>query len=107
MHISTLNFTVVSSPKTKFSDAQILLEGWTGKKFSRNEADQIWVNITKHKWNVSQKLGRDIGFRIATIDFIDNFYRSDSDDKGLKKIGNKDSKVVTFLRGAFRRYFQL
>ena len=106
MNTSTLNFTIVSSPKTKFSDAQILLQEWTGKKFSRNEADSIWAKIANHKWTVSEKLGRDIGFRVATIDFIENFYQPETGVKQAENSTGKEMKIPAFLRNAVRFYFE-
>lgn len=106
MNTSTLNFTIVSSPKTKFSDAQILLQEWTGKKFSRNEADSVWAKIANHKWNVSEKLGRDVGFRVATIDFIENFYRPETELNLAENSTAKELKIPAFLRHAVRFYFE-
>lgn len=43
-----------------------------GAKFEADVAVDLWPKIIKHKWLLSEKLGRDVGMRTACIDFIDN-----------------------------------
>jgi SpoVK/Ycf46/Vps4 family AAA+-type ATPase len=51
----------------------------SGAKFDPKIATDIWPKILQHKWLLSEKLGRDVGFRVACIDFIEN------QDKALKE----------------------
>lgn len=44
----------------------------SGAKFEPDIAADLWPKILKHKWLLSEKLGRDVGFRIACIDFLEN-----------------------------------
>ena len=44
----------------------------SGAKFEPDIAADLWLKILKHKWLLSEKLGRDVGFRIACIDFLEN-----------------------------------
>jgi transitional endoplasmic reticulum ATPase len=44
----------------------------SGAKFEPEIAVDLWPKILKHKWLLSEKLGRDVGFRIACIDFLEN-----------------------------------
>lgn len=74
MTTSILNFTLIKSPETKYSDAQIFLQEFTGNNFSRKDAEDIWLKVIDHKWNISENLKRDVGLRVAAIDFIENFY---------------------------------
>ncbi|NJM53285.1 MAG: hypothetical protein HC846_07745 [Blastocatellia bacterium] len=106
MNTSILNFTIVNSPKTKFSDAQFLLQEFTGKKFSRNEAENVWSAVLNHKWNMSENLGRDVGFRVAAIDFIENFYQSNKEIKQRKDLSKGEIKIPQFLRKIVRFYFE-
>lgn len=103
MSISALNFNIIISPKTKFSDAQVLLREFTGKQFSRNEADTVWANVLSHKWNMGERLGRDVGLRVAATDFMENFYQS---NEGAKQTFRKKFKLPQFLRKAIRFYFE-
>jgi transitional endoplasmic reticulum ATPase len=44
----------------------------SGAKFEPDTASDLWAKILKHKWLLSEKLGRDAGFRTACIDFLEN-----------------------------------
>ena len=44
----------------------------SGAKFEPDIAADLWTKIMKHKWLLSEKLGRDVGFRTACIDFLEN-----------------------------------
>jgi transitional endoplasmic reticulum ATPase len=44
----------------------------SGAKFEPDIATDLWPKIMKHKWLLSEKLSRDVGFRIACIDFLEN-----------------------------------
>jgi len=45
----------------------------SGIKFEDGLAVDLWQKVMDHKWILSEKLGRDVGFRAACIDFLDNF----------------------------------
>jgi hypothetical protein len=53
---------------------QHFLAEFTGRKFSKTEAKIVWKKVVDHKWYVSERLQRDIGLRVAAVDFIENFY---------------------------------
>jgi len=44
----------------------------SGAKFEPDVAAELWAKILQHKWLLSEKLGRDVGYRIACIDFLEN-----------------------------------
>jgi transitional endoplasmic reticulum ATPase len=44
----------------------------SGAKFEPELAFELWPKILQHKWLLSEKLGRDVGLRIACIDFLEN-----------------------------------
>jgi len=46
----------------------------TGVKLGAREAQAIWPRILEHKWYISERLGRDIGLRVAAIDYFENIY---------------------------------
>lgn len=103
MNTSTLKFFIVESPKTKFSDEQVLLSQFTGKQFSRNEAEILFGKIINHKWNMSEKLNRDVGLRVATIDFMENFYqlRENAEGKSIIKKFLENKTLRNFIRFYF------
>lgn len=40
-----------------------------------DEAKKIWKKIEDHKWYLSERLGRDVGNRVAAVDYLENFYQ--------------------------------
>lgn len=44
----------------------------SGIKLDPDIAADLWPKILQHKWLLSEKLGRDVGLRIACIDFLEN-----------------------------------
>ena len=43
----------------------------SGVAFEPDIATDLWSKILKHKWLLSEKLGRDVGLRTACIDFLE------------------------------------
>jgi hypothetical protein len=43
-----------------------------GVSVSLAEARLVWPRILDHKWYVSERLGRDVGLRVAAIDYFEN-----------------------------------
>jgi transitional endoplasmic reticulum ATPase len=48
----------------------------SGAKFEPDVAADMWPKILKHKWVLSEKVGRDVGARIACIDFLENIQQA-------------------------------
>lgn len=44
----------------------------SGAKFESDIASDLWAKILQHKWLLSEKVGRDVGFRTACVDFLEN-----------------------------------
>jgi SpoVK/Ycf46/Vps4 family AAA+-type ATPase len=44
----------------------------SGMKFEPETASDLWAKILQHKWLLSEKVGRDVGFRTACVDFLEN-----------------------------------
>jgi len=44
----------------------------SGTRLDPDVAADLWPKIAKHKWLMSEKLRRDVGFRTACIDFLEN-----------------------------------
>ena len=43
-----------------------------GTRMEPEVAADLWPRIMQHKWLMSEKLGRDVGMRVACIDFLEN-----------------------------------
>ncbi len=44
----------------------------SGARLEPEVAEDLWPRILQHKWLMSEKLGRDVGLRVACIDFLEN-----------------------------------
>jgi hypothetical protein len=43
-----------------------------GVKLSESEARAAWPRILDHKWYLGERLGRDVGLRVAAVDYFEN-----------------------------------
>jgi len=65
----------------------------TGQNIEPEIAGGLWSKILRHKWFLSEKLGRDVGTKVACLDFMENVdlgHLDDHDAKGtqlLKELG--------------------
>ena len=66
MQTKILDPSELTDCSTKIFDA-------SGIRFEETIAADLWRKVMDHKWILSEKLGRDVGFRAACIDFLDNF----------------------------------
>lgn len=76
-----LDYTIEKITKKSSNNEQKILKKLTGKSLSEKEAGKIWTGVQDHKWYVSERLGRDVGFRVAALDFIENVYPAKSNSK--------------------------
>lgn len=44
----------------------------SGVKFEPEVAEELWTKMLQHKWFLSERLGRDVGTKVACLDFIEN-----------------------------------
>jgi hypothetical protein len=43
-----------------------------GVKLSAEEASAVWPLVLEHKWYMGERLGRDVGLRVAAADYFEN-----------------------------------
>jgi hypothetical protein len=77
-------------------EQKFLLE-YTGKHFPAREAEKIWLKVIDHKWFISEQLNRDIGLKVAAIDYVQNFY----EPKNNNNKNNFSRFLLKFFRTAF------
>ena len=53
-------------------DQKRVLKKLAGVKLSATEARSAWSRVLEHKWFLSERLGRDVGLRVAAIDYFEN-----------------------------------
>ena len=81
---------------------QALIKKHLNADFSKREAKYLWERIVEHKWFVGERLKRDIGFRVAAVDYFENFYEPVF--FGRRATGFKDS-LRQFFRIILRTEF--
>ncbi|MBS1794802.1 MAG: hypothetical protein JSS81_13160 [Acidobacteria bacterium] len=69
-----LDYVVEEVLKNTPSPEQLRLRKYLNRDFPQNEAKYLWGRIVDHKWYVGERLRRDVGFRVAAIDYFENFY---------------------------------
>lgn len=45
-----------------------------GVELSAAEARAVWPSVLEHKWYLGERLGRDVGLRVAAVDFFENVH---------------------------------
>jgi transitional endoplasmic reticulum ATPase len=69
----------------------------TGQKFEPEIAGDLWPKILQHKWLLSEKLGRDVGTKVACLDFMENvepMHRDDHHAKGIQLLKELGAQMV-------------
>ena len=74
MNFYKLDYTIEKALQDVSTPEQTLIKKHLSADFSKREAKYLWNRIVDHKWYVSERLRRDIGFRVAAVDYIENFY---------------------------------
>lgn len=54
------------------ADQKRVLRRAAGVKLSETEAQKAWPRVLEHKWFLSERLGRDVGLRVAAVDYFEN-----------------------------------
>lgn len=90
-----LDHVVEETLKQNRTAEQIFLKEFTGARLSADEARYLYERIKDHKWYVSEKLGRDVGLKVAAIDYLENIYqaRGISDSDQSRRIFGKRRKL--------------
>ena len=53
-------------------EEQKVLKELAGAKLRPAEARAEWPRVLEHKWFMSERLGRDVGLRVAALDYFEN-----------------------------------
>ena len=53
-------------------EEQKVLKELAGVKLPSAEARAEWPRVLEHKWLVSERMGRDVGLRVAALDYFEN-----------------------------------
>src|SRR5271157_6626462 len=56
-----------------------------GARLEPEAAAELWPRILQHKWLMSEKLRRDVGLRVACIDFLENIEQANEEYMAYKR----------------------
>jgi hypothetical protein len=65
---------VIEKTQVETTSEQLLIKKMTGVKISADEARAVWPRVLDHKWYISERLGRDVGLRVAAVDYFENIW---------------------------------
>ena len=92
--------------KNEPSFEQQTLKNFVGANYTKEEAKYIWERVIDHKWYMGERLKRDIGLRVAAVDYVENFYNASifrkSNHQNQKGFFNRVSRSVAQM---LRYYF--
>lgn len=67
-----LDYVIEKTREGETGDEQKVLKELAGVRLSSAEARAEWPRVLEHKWFVSERLGRDVGLRVAALDYFEN-----------------------------------
>lgn len=67
-----LSYIIERVTQPQLTDAQRTLNALAGVNLSAPEARELLPRLREHKWYVSERLGRDVGWRVAAADYFEN-----------------------------------
>jgi len=70
--LSLLNGLFEKVTQPQLTDAQRTLNALAGVNLSPTEARETLPRVRDHKWYLSEYLGRDVGWRVAAVDYFEN-----------------------------------
>jgi hypothetical protein len=87
------------------TEQQVFLKKYLNRDFPKKEAKHLWERILDHKWYVSERLKRDVGFRVAAVDYIENFYEPGSVFGDKNRKSGVFGKILRPINSTLRSYF--
>ena len=100
-----LDYVVDEVLKNLPTAEQVFLKKYLSRDFPKKEAAYLWERIVDHKWYVGERLKRDVGFRVAAVDYFENFYDRSSVFGGRNRKSGVFGKVFRPLGSHLRSYF--
>jgi diguanylate cyclase (GGDEF)-like protein len=95
---------------TFYSD---ILQSLTSERFPEPDAKRFWQEILAHKYGISEKLGRNVGIRVASLDYLENVKKliqvpkiiGEDEFRETIKLAATDSLTGVLNRRAFMKRF--
>ena len=67
-----LDYVIEKATAEGACEEQKVLKELAGVRLKPAEARAEWLRVLEHKWFVSERLGRDVGLRVAALDYFQN-----------------------------------
>jgi transitional endoplasmic reticulum ATPase len=67
-----LDYVIEKAKNEGASEEQKVLKELAGVRLKPAEARAEWPRVLEHKWFMSERLGRDVGLRVAALDYFEN-----------------------------------
>src|SRR5690242_3431056 len=67
-----LDYVIDKVTQPQLTDAQRALNFLAGVNISAKEAREALPRVREHKWYLSERLGRDVGWKVAAADYFEN-----------------------------------
>jgi len=67
-----LDYVIEKTDGEGACEEQKVLKELAGVRLKPSEARAEWPRVLEHKWLVSERLGRDVGLRVAALDYFEN-----------------------------------
>lgn len=98
MTVYKLDYTIEKVLQSNPTREQKILRELVGKDYEKEEAKVLWAKIQDHKWYVGECLNRDVGMRVAAVDYVENFYEPTvkRQNRRNKKINQNVLSPITF-----------
>jgi hypothetical protein len=106
MNPYNLEFAFEKAIRTRPIPEKVLMKLYTGNDISETDAKRLWQKISDHKWYVSETLQRDVGFHVAAIDYVENFYQPAQTAPTESRLYAAGQRAAKFARRMLRNYFE-
>ncbi|MEO6589622.1 MAG: DUF4032 domain-containing protein [Pyrinomonadaceae bacterium] len=90
-----LDYVIETVLKNEPNAEQKTLKKLVDQDFTKEEAAFVWGKVNDHKWYIGERLKRDVGLKVAAIDYVENFY-----DAGIFR--NTKNKPKSFFDRIFK-----
>jgi hypothetical protein len=67
-----LDYVIDRTLREGACEEQKALKELAGVRLAPEEARAEWRRVLEHKWFVSERLGRDVGLKVAALDYFEN-----------------------------------
>ncbi len=67
-----LDYVIEKTGAEGADEEQEVLKELAGVRLNPAEARAEWPRVLEHKWFMSERLGRDVGLRVAALDYFEN-----------------------------------